>query len=78
MQKTAIAIAHCKKGKGLIKVNGQPIDTIVNETHRLKVCVWRVLCLICAVVAVARSLTCRVLSANLPNKLNLTYTNENM
>ena len=37
LQKTAIAVAHCKAGKGLIKINGQPIETIPNETHRFKV-----------------------------------------
>merc|ERR1712183_762128 len=36
-KKTSIAVAHCKTDSGLIKINGQPIETIVNETHRMKV-----------------------------------------
>ncbi len=37
LQKSSIAVAHCKAGNGLIKINGAPIETIPNETHRFKV-----------------------------------------
>ena len=36
-KKTAIAVAHCKPGKGLIKLNGKPLDLVQPETLRLKV-----------------------------------------
>merc|ERR1711974_275290 len=36
-KKTAVAVAHCKKGKGLIKVNGCPIELIQPEILRYKV-----------------------------------------
>ena len=36
-QKTAVAVALCKKGRGLIKVNGQPIELIRPEALRFKV-----------------------------------------
>lgn len=28
LQKTATAVAHCKRGHGLIRVNGRPLDNI--------------------------------------------------
>ena len=36
-KKTATAVAHCKKGKGLIKVNGQPLSLVQPEILRFKV-----------------------------------------
>ncbi|KAK3102814.1 hypothetical protein FSP39_014093 [Pinctada imbricata] len=33
-RKTATAVAHCKRGNGLIKVNGRPLDNI--EPHILR------------------------------------------
>ncbi|KAJ5242848.1 uncharacterized protein N7469_001175 [Penicillium citrinum] len=36
-KKTATAVAHCKQGKGLIKVNGQPISLVQPEILRFKV-----------------------------------------
>uniref|UniRef100_A0A6U3ADU2 30S ribosomal protein S9, chloroplastic n=2 Tax=Lotharella globosa TaxID=91324 RepID=A0A6U3ADU2_9EUKA len=36
-KKTAIALAYCKRGKGLIKVNGQPIEYVKPEGLRDKV-----------------------------------------
>merc|ERR1712025_229759 len=35
-KKTASAVAICKKGAGLIKVNGRPLDKIEPEALRLK------------------------------------------
>merc|ERR1712226_539826 len=35
-KKTATAVALCKAGKGLIKVNGRPLDNIEPEALRLK------------------------------------------
>merc|ERR1712108_126108 len=35
-KKTATAVALCKEGKGLIKVNGRPLDKIEPECLRLK------------------------------------------
>merc|ERR1711978_561363 len=35
-KKTATAVALCKKGQGLIKVNGRPLDKIEPEPLRLK------------------------------------------
>eukprot|EP00924_Labyrinthula_sp_SR-Ha-C_P003574 snap_masked-scaffold_53-processed-gene-1.79-mRNA-1 protein AED:0.37 eAED:0.38 QI:0/-1/0/1/-1/1/1/0/141 len=36
-KKTSIAVAHCKEGRGLIKVNGCPLNLVEPETLRLKV-----------------------------------------
>jgi small subunit ribosomal protein S16e len=36
-KKTATACAYAKQGRGLIKVNGQPIELIQPEAFRLKV-----------------------------------------
>merc|ERR1712230_66602 len=36
-KKTATAVAHCKKGKGLIKVNGRPLSLVQPEILRYKV-----------------------------------------
>ncbi|KAI8821096.1 ribosomal protein S5 domain 2-type protein [Fimicolochytrium jonesii] len=36
-KKTATAVAHCKRGHGLIKVNGSPIDLVEPEILRTKV-----------------------------------------
>merc|ERR1712230_202431 len=36
-KKTATAVAHCKKGKGLIKVNGRPLSLVQPEVLRYKV-----------------------------------------
>jgi small subunit ribosomal protein S16e len=36
-KKTATAVAHCKAGKGLIKVNGSPLELVQPEILRLKV-----------------------------------------
>ena len=35
-KKTATAVAYCKNGRGLIKVNGCPIELLEPETLRLK------------------------------------------
>ncbi|KAL8954650.1 MAG: hypothetical protein Q9183_006999 [Haloplaca sp. 2 TL-2023] len=36
-KKTATAFAHCKQGKGLIKVNGKPLSLVQPEILRFKV-----------------------------------------
>ncbi|KAI8929159.1 40S ribosomal protein S16 [Entophlyctis helioformis] len=36
-KKTATAVAHCKRGNGLIKVNGFPLDVLEPEIIRAKV-----------------------------------------
>lgn len=36
-QKNAIAVAHCKRGKGILKVNGNPIELLEPETLRHKI-----------------------------------------
>mmetsp|Transcript_26872 Transcript_26872/g.26508 ORF Transcript_26872/g.26508 Transcript_26872/m.26508 type:complete len:144 (-) Transcript_26872:102-533(-) len=36
-KKTAVAVAHCKKGRGLIKINGCPIQFVQPQTLRTKV-----------------------------------------
>jgi small subunit ribosomal protein S16e len=36
-KKTATAVAHCKAGKGLIKVNGAPLELIQPEILRPKI-----------------------------------------
>lgn len=36
-KKTATAVAHCKAGKGLIKVNGQPLSLVEPQVLRFKV-----------------------------------------
>ncbi|KAG4303424.1 hypothetical protein PCANB_000331 [Pneumocystis canis] len=36
-KKTATAVAHCKTGRGLLKVNGSPISLIQPEILRLKI-----------------------------------------
>merc|ERR1712096_486329 len=36
-KKTAVAVAHCKQGQGLIRINGVPIDLVQPETLRFKV-----------------------------------------
>eukprot|EP00274_Cyanoptyche_gloeocystis_P005100 CAMPEP_0196654400 /NCGR_PEP_ID=MMETSP1086-20130531/4093_1 /TAXON_ID=77921 /ORGANISM="Cyanoptyche gloeocystis , Strain SAG4.97" /LENGTH=142 /DNA_ID=CAMNT_0041986125 /DNA_START=53 /DNA_END=481 /DNA_ORIENTATION=- len=36
-KKTAVAVAYCKKGKGLIKVNGSPLELVQPEILRYKV-----------------------------------------
>ena len=35
-KKTSIAVAICKRGKGLIKVNGQPLSQLEPQTLRTK------------------------------------------
>merc|ERR1712076_131909 len=35
-KKTATAVAHCKRGNGLVKVNGRPLDQIEPELLRYK------------------------------------------
>lgn len=35
-KKTATAIAHCKKGRGLIKVNGRPLEHLEPQILRMK------------------------------------------
>ena len=35
-KKTAVAVTHCKKGRGLIKVNGSPIELVKPEILRYK------------------------------------------
>lgn len=36
-KKTATAVAHCKRGNGLIKVNGRPLEMIEPRTLQYKV-----------------------------------------
>ena len=36
-KKTATAVAHCKSGKGLIKVNGKPLSLVEPQILRFKV-----------------------------------------
>lgn len=36
-KKTATAVAHCKQGKGLIKVNGRPLSLVEPAILRFKV-----------------------------------------
>ncbi|KAI0177641.1 hypothetical protein LQW54_011302 [Pestalotiopsis sp. IQ-011] len=36
-KKTATAVAHCKSGSGLIKVNGQPLSLVQPQILRFKV-----------------------------------------
>ena len=36
LQKTAIAVAHCTLGKGVMKLNGQPIDIMQPECLKMK------------------------------------------
>ena len=36
-KRNAVAVAHCKPGKGLIKVNGVPIEFVQPQTIRVKV-----------------------------------------
>src|SRR6185437_15046401 len=35
-KKTSVAVAYCKRGRGLIKVNGQPVEFIQPELLRFK------------------------------------------
>ncbi|KAJ3299460.1 40S ribosomal protein S16 [Borealophlyctis nickersoniae] len=37
MHKTATAVAYCKRGHGLIKINGQPLDLVEPEILKTKV-----------------------------------------
>ena len=36
-KKTATAVAHCKRGTGLIKINGSPLELVTPEILRVKV-----------------------------------------
>lgn len=36
LQKTATAVAHCKRGHGLIRVNGRPLDNIEPKVMQYK------------------------------------------
>ncbi|ORY32999.1 ribosomal protein S5 domain 2-like protein, partial [Rhizoclosmatium globosum] len=36
-KKTATAVAYCKKGSGLIKLNGSPLELVQPEVLKLKV-----------------------------------------
>merc|ERR1711865_8463 len=36
-KKSAVAVAYCTRGRGMIKVNGSPLDLLEPETLRLKV-----------------------------------------
>ena len=36
-KKTATAVAHCRQGKGLIKVNGKPLNLVEPQILRFKV-----------------------------------------
>lgn len=38
VQKTATAVAFCKRGNGLIKINGCPLHLVEPSTLRMKVC----------------------------------------
>jgi small subunit ribosomal protein S16e len=35
-KKTATAVAHCKSGKGMVRVNGVPLELVEPEILRLK------------------------------------------
>eukprot|EP00803_Ostreobium_quekettii_P009958 evm.model.scf_285EXC.2 EVM.evm.TU.scf_285EXC.2 scf_285EXC:9448-10588(+) len=35
-KKNAVAVAHCKRGKGLLKLNGMPLELIKPDTLRYK------------------------------------------
>ncbi|CAI7912271.1 unnamed protein product [Closterium sp. NIES-53] len=35
-KKTAVAVAHCKRGKGLIRLNGSPLELVEPDTLRAK------------------------------------------
>ncbi|KAI3866289.1 hypothetical protein MKW98_007944 [Papaver atlanticum] len=35
-KKTAVAVTHCKKGRGLIKINGSPVELVELEILRFK------------------------------------------
>ncbi|KAM7261827.1 hypothetical protein ACFE04_020904 [Oxalis oulophora] len=35
-KKTVVAVTHCKRGRGLIKINGVPIELVVPEILRFK------------------------------------------
>lgn len=37
LQKTATAVAHCKRGRGLIRVNGRPLDMIEPKVLQSKI-----------------------------------------
>ena len=36
-KKTAVAVAYCKRGRGMIKINGCPLEFVQPEALRLKV-----------------------------------------
>ncbi|KAJ1676496.1 40S ribosomal protein S16 [Spiromyces aspiralis] len=36
-KKTATAVAHCKRGKGLIRINGQPLEQLEPEILKFKI-----------------------------------------
>ena len=36
-KKNAVAVAHCKRGKGVMRINGVPIDVVEPEILRYKV-----------------------------------------
>jgi ribosomal protein S9 len=36
-KKTATAVAHCRAGKGLVKVNGRPLGLVEPQVMRFKV-----------------------------------------
>lgn len=36
-QKNAVAVAYCRRGLGMVKINGSPIELVQPETLRLKV-----------------------------------------
>lgn len=36
-KKTATAVAHCRQGKGLVKVNGKPLSLVEPQILRFKV-----------------------------------------
>ena len=36
-KKTAIAVAHCTRGSGMIRINGQPLELVQPELLRIKV-----------------------------------------
>merc|ERR1712094_4988 len=36
-KKTAVAVCHCKRGKGLVKLNGSPIENVQPEEMRYKI-----------------------------------------
>ena len=59
MQKTATAVAHCKQGNGIMKVNGRPLHLMEPATLRYKVsfCRFCVICILYIYIYIVRGAT---------------------